>query len=521
MPVRVVLRALLSALAVGVLVAPAASVAAPTPSPSGAPEAGQQLCGITDERLAEVSGLVATKDGFVAIGDGSADSGSILQLFELDSKCQVVERHYFEQDPYDPEDLAISSDGTLWVADIGDNDRERETVAVWKVAPDFSSATIHRMTYPDGAHDAEAMIMPPNGLPVIITKYDEKTGKSGVYVATEALKPNETVPMKKVGDVGFTNTGTPGGPLGAVSQRLVTGATLSSDGKRAVVRTYTDAYEYQVSDGDVAASIVKGSPIRTPLPNEPQGEAITFSTDGKRFITASESIDGEPAQVFSYVPKQPPPPSPAPKESSEGSLLDSLDLQDIKLLIAAVGVLGLVLVVLGVWGMRRARKGDDGDDERDSTPPPTPKGPPRGRAKVPGSGRPSGRVRAPSRGRGGDEFGDMWPDEPSPSRRSRAGRAVVEQRRGDEPTLSRRAAGRAAPPSSSRGSAWQSPPSSASGRAVVPPPGIPTQGRSTRATPPAPPSLPSSPHSAPSRHTGPWHDEPGYRRPDPDDSGYW
>ena len=92
------------------------------PLPAAA-ETGRRLqaqCQITDPRLAELSGLVAVGDQLVAINDG----GDQLTVFLLDAACQVADVHTAAVDPYDPEDLAVAADGTVWLADTGDNDAD-------------------------------------------------------------------------------------------------------------------------------------------------------------------------------------------------------------------------------------------------------------------------------------------------------------------------------------------------------------------------------------------------------------
>ena len=43
--------------------------------------------------------------------------------------------HTAAVDPYDPEDLAVGADGTVWLADTGDNNATRPTVALARAAP--------------------------------------------------------------------------------------------------------------------------------------------------------------------------------------------------------------------------------------------------------------------------------------------------------------------------------------------------------------------------------------------------
>ena len=90
------------------------------PLPASAEVAGPAAqCQIADPRLAEVSGLVVVDDQLVAINDG----GDQVTVFLLDAACQVADVHTAAVDPYDPEDLAVAADGTVWLADAGDTTR--------------------------------------------------------------------------------------------------------------------------------------------------------------------------------------------------------------------------------------------------------------------------------------------------------------------------------------------------------------------------------------------------------------
>ena len=154
---------------------PVPVAAQPSPEASGAATAADQqpgttVCDITADGLQEISGLVAIDGGFFAI----PDDGDTVDVFQLDSACEVVAEFSFDNDPRDTEDLAMAADGALWIADTGDNaaaeedfDDARETVALWRITPDRSDIAIYRFTYPDQPHDAEALIVEPDGTPVI------------------------------------------------------------------------------------------------------------------------------------------------------------------------------------------------------------------------------------------------------------------------------------------------------------------------------------------------------------------
>jgi hypothetical protein len=353
---------------------PAFAEADPT---AGAAKAvpGKKICKVTDPRLDEVSGIVATRDGFVVIND-SALQESHRKVFFLDDACSVTKSVGFSGGgPRDTEDMVLSADGkTLWIADTGDNDysdgaKRRSTIGVWTMPVSGSQEPkLHRLAYPDGDHhDAEALLLNGDGAPIIVTK---EVGRAAVlYTPAAALKTgNEVgVPLKKVGEIQPPASSTPGNSLARIGSRTVTGAAIAPDGVRVALRTYTDALEWDVSGGDVIAAL-KATPRSTPLPDEPLGEAITYSSDGTYFYTVSDmqgstDTDGENAN---YILRYTPVTKVVTTTAADGSggaakaagsaWYKNLSLDDITYLVGGVGVLGVLLVGLGIFGIVRARR---------------------------------------------------------------------------------------------------------------------------------------------------------------------
>lgn len=258
---------------------PGLAQAAPTP---------RQLCTVDDERLAELSGLAADGQHIYAVNDG----GSALEVFVLDRKCAVQRSVTGDTDPFDIEDMALAADGTLWLADTGDNGKQRDTVALHRLAPD-GTASLHRLTYPDGQHDAEALLLDRKGVPYIVTKH--VLGRSAVYRPEGELASPGPTRLEQVAEVNIAATRTMGGPVGAASSVLLTGGAVSKDGGTIALRTYTDAYLYAAQGGDVVAALA-GKPVRIPLPDEEQGEAIAFTPDGA-LLSASEGV-GQPVTAI-------------------------------------------------------------------------------------------------------------------------------------------------------------------------------------------------------------------------------
>ena len=249
----------------------------------------QQHCVVADSRLAELSGLASDGETWYAVGDG----GSALRVVELDpADCSVRDVRSADVDPYDVEDLALAADGSLWLADTGDNKLRRENVALHVLRPS-GEVELFRLENPDGPHDAEALLLDAAGTPFIVTK--EYFGAAGVYRPTEALDENRAVPLQRVASLDLPVTNTPGGPIKAgLGTKTVTGGSVSEDGTLIAIRTYTEVYLYHAPDKDVLAALQR-RPARIALPGELQGEAIAWQPDGS-LLSASEG--NQPVRII-------------------------------------------------------------------------------------------------------------------------------------------------------------------------------------------------------------------------------
>ncbi len=351
----------------GGLLATAALVASAVPAaagnaapPSGttaapvaplAPQPPRTLCRITDARLPELSGLAVAGDHLLAMNDG----GDRVTVYVLDSGCRIVDARTAPIDPYDPEDMALAADGTIWLADIGDNLRARSTVALIALRSN-GSAALYRLSYPDGAHDAESLLLAPDGTPYLVTK--EVLGTSGVYRPSAPLVAGATVALAKVGAVTFTLTGNQGGPVGRAGQLMATGGAVSGDGRLLALRTYTDAYVWPLTGSDVVGAL-RRDPLRVALPPSRQGEAIGFAQNGHDLVVSGEQL---PVDV-TVIPIDLPAAAPAAAGSATGSASGSSAATSsagpgIRRSPITSGVIAAVVAALLVWlgGKLRRRR---------------------------------------------------------------------------------------------------------------------------------------------------------------------
>ncbi len=313
---------------------------------------------IADPRINEASGIAASiVDPRVVYVQN--DSGDAPRFFALDARTgRTVAMHPVPgATNVDWEDLAVARDrrgvASVWLADIGDNDARRADVCIYRVdEPRPGTAVgrpeVWRLRYPDGPHDAESLAVAPGGAAFIVTK--SLLGSSAVY--TVPARPGGVQTLRKIGEIRFALTGTPGGP-NVVGELAATGAAFSRDGTVLAVRTYTDAYLWRVAHGDVAAAL-RAAPVRVPLPAQPQGEGIAVA--GSRLLIDSEgrgsavyAVPRPAAAVTSPTPSSSPTrhPTSTPEEQQE-----SRDPVPIGIVAAALAV----VAALAIWLRRVVRR---------------------------------------------------------------------------------------------------------------------------------------------------------------------
>ena len=163
-----------------------ASRAAPSPSATATATAAVPRVPALCERLrtrvigraptppaGELSGLVRSRSGGFWTHNDSGDSPRIFGLGRDGRLRSEVALAGAEN--VDWEDIAIRG-RTLYVGDIGDNLAQRPEIVVYRLPeppPGATSAAAERIAlrYPDGAHDAEALLVDPrDGSLVIVTK---------------------------------------------------------------------------------------------------------------------------------------------------------------------------------------------------------------------------------------------------------------------------------------------------------------------------------------------------------------
>jgi hypothetical protein len=233
------------------------------------PVPSRTLFTIDDDEVFESSGLVDTGRVVYTVND----SGDDAVVYGLDpGSGRPVSRTTYAGSVEDVEAIAPGRDGRVWVGDIGDNRRRRDDVTVYRVDPRDGEqpAAPHRLTYPDGAHDAETLLVHPRTGRVFVVSKSPFGGT--VYAAPRTLSDAGTDRLTSFARV----------------SGLVTDGTFFPDGRRVLLRTYGTASVYTFP-GFALVGTVR-------LPAQRQGEGISVSPQG-RVLVSSEGPRADVLEV--------------------------------------------------------------------------------------------------------------------------------------------------------------------------------------------------------------------------------
>ena len=329
---------MLAVLAGGGWLAPArASAAASGPSPS-------TLFAYNDPQINESSGIAASSfDGTLYTFNDSGDSA---RFFRVDDRGDTVAVYSLAgARNVDWEDMATAVDENgrpvLYFGDIGDNQHTRKEIAVYEaLEPRGATADVawtrYRFSYPDGAHDAEALLVDP------------RTHR--IFIATKELLDNGE--LYQAPDSPSTTGVNVLTPVGSVPP-LTTSGDFAPDGSRIVLLTYAAAFW---------ADDVGGAWHRFSVPLPHQAEAIAYSRAGSSVLVGGEGAHSvvyrAPAPDGGARPGSAAPssaavasPSAAVAPSSAGSLKEQPSSPNLPIAVAVVSFVAVLAgaAILVVW----------------------------------------------------------------------------------------------------------------------------------------------------------------------------
>lgn len=168
----------------------------------------------------------------------------------------------------------------LYIADTGDNSANRDSITVYRVpepAPgdrEVRVAQAFHARYPDGAQDAEALLVTPAGEMYLVTKGEN--GPVVLYRFPADAGAGRAVTLERVHQ--FTEKKVD-------REARVTGGAVSPDGRWAAVRTL-NALSLEPLDDFLAGRTDLLHHVDLSALGEPQGEAVAFDRDGGVVLTS-------------------------------------------------------------------------------------------------------------------------------------------------------------------------------------------------------------------------------------------
>lgn len=164
------------------------------------------------------------------------------------------------------------SGSCIYIGDIGDNEASRARITVYRVSEPAEAsgsvkvAEVFHARYPDGAHDAEGLIVTPEGRVIIVTKGE--TGPVALYRFPSELRSGSTMTLERIGE-----------PRARASENdRITDAAMSPDGRWIALRTKQALSFYAAADL-LAGNWKEAGRVAVDRLGEPQGEGVTFGSN--------------------------------------------------------------------------------------------------------------------------------------------------------------------------------------------------------------------------------------------------
>jgi hypothetical protein len=247
---------------------------------------------LQDPALIETSGLAVSAQNPGTLWAHN-DSGDTARLFAI-SESGATRAIYALSGAtaVDWEDIAlgrgpVAGRAYQYAGDIGDNFVNRTEIVVYRVAEPVVTGSgtqaltgVDKLTlkYPDGAKDAEALMIDPRTGEIYVIQKSLSGGAVGIYRAPADLAEGSTTVMTRVGTLTL--------PAGLAN--AVTAGDISADGNSIAVRTYGAVHLWSRAADQTVVATLAAAECRGPVPAEGQGESVAFRPDGRAYYTVSE-----------------------------------------------------------------------------------------------------------------------------------------------------------------------------------------------------------------------------------------
>lgn len=278
-------------------------------------------------------------------------SPNVSELVALDATGKVSMKMTFAQPVTDVQAVSCRG-GAVYVGDIGDAQKQRESIQVLRIASPGDGqrkASVYTFTYPDGPQDAAAMMVSPKGNIYIATRGDNP----GLYRPSRTPYNGAEITLRRVADI----------PAG------VTDGTFLADGARIALRGEAGVH---VIDAYSFDAIALGQ-----VPGQVPGDALTLSLDSRELMagqggaqpsvvampipTGFQSATPKPSTPKPSVSKSAPATAAASTPSAVSTKPPSIFSGENRNTFVAIGIAGVVAVLAGLSTLIGRRPGPDED----------------------------------------------------------------------------------------------------------------------------------------------------------------
>lgn len=265
-------------------------------------EAGKSMGSVTNNRIREASGLVASVSNPEMMWTHN-DSGNAAEIFLMNETGDVKSTvHLAGIKNRDWEDIAVGSGPDagkpyLYVGDIGDNNSVYDEKILYRIEEprllngitDTTITNVEKINFklPDGKRDTEAFIIDPISTDLYI--FSKREQQVNLYKLSHPLSTTGTMTAERV--------------LEKLPFTLIVAADISADGTEILVKNYDNVFYWKRVPGESIEETIKRTPEILPYSPEPQGESITFSHAGDGYYTISERKKTQPQQLYFYKRK--------------------------------------------------------------------------------------------------------------------------------------------------------------------------------------------------------------------------
>jgi hypothetical protein len=259
--------------------------------------------GLVDvDALVDASAMASGKlqNNVIWVCNGHSDNN---RFYALDTHGKLIATYYLKTKwQRNWEDMASGpgpdpSKSYLYIADIGDNDSEWVTKTIYRFPEPNAQLTENgkvdtintfdklEFVYPDGIHDAEAMMIDPLTKDYYILSKERE--RSRIYRASFPQPDNAIDTLEY---------------LDSIPYRMVTSADISNSGEEILVKEYFRISYWKRNPGEtIIQTLIRPTKQKVPYIMEKAGEALCWSKNADAYFTVSEEADSIQCRLYHYA----------------------------------------------------------------------------------------------------------------------------------------------------------------------------------------------------------------------------